>query len=381
MELSDYHGREQTFLKHRILRSYLRQWAIKLGSVARRRPVRLCYVDVFAGPWNSAGGNLEDTSIAIALDALDEAANVWSAQGYQVVVEAFFVERDRRAFERLQQFLTERQGRALAHARRGEFADHAPAIARQLGRDAAFVFVDPTGWKGAAMSAIVPLVRGERRDVLVNVMFDHLNRFKDDPRAFLRDQMQAFFGLGDEELPPGLSEEELFELYRGKLKDRCGLRHAADLIVPHPTQARTKFRLVVGGNQPPVLEVFRDVEHEVVGAEAAEVRDAARSRLREARSGQLSLLAAPPPVDGVYAERHGADLGRLPEVLATHLSSSTWRRFGELWPEVLEALHVRKAEVARCAWSACSSGAIQLRSERQRPRSVKDDDWLRLAEG
>ena len=102
-----------------------------------------------------------------------------------------------------------------------------------LGSDAALIFVDPTGWKGAAMRFIAPLAKDQpRRDVLVNVMFDHINRFKDDPRAFLREQMREFFGLGDAELPEALAEEDLFALYRGKLKEICGLQHAADLAIP-----------------------------------------------------------------------------------------------------------------------------------------------------
>jgi hypothetical protein len=62
--------------------------------------------------------------------------------------------------------------------------------------------VDPKGWKGAAMTYIAPLARRPGRDVMINVMFDHINRFKDTQLTFIRAQMQDFFG---HPLPPQLS--------------------------------------------------------------------------------------------------------------------------------------------------------------------------------
>lgn len=78
---SEYHGREQSFLKHRVLQQYLQRWGKKLGSLSRTRLVRLWYVDCFAGPWRNKSASLEDTSIEIGLRALEEAATTWRAAG------------------------------------------------------------------------------------------------------------------------------------------------------------------------------------------------------------------------------------------------------------------------------------------------------------
>jgi three-Cys-motif partner protein len=86
-------------------------------------------------------------------------------------------------------------GQVATHPLNCEFGEAVPKIQQLVGSDPAFIFVDPTGWKGAAMKFIAPLVDRPRRDVLVNVMFNDVNRFKDDPRAFLRKQMEDFFGL------------------------------------------------------------------------------------------------------------------------------------------------------------------------------------------
>ena len=70
--------------------------------------------------------------------------------------------------------------------------------------------------------------------------------------------MREFFGLGDVALPDALAEEGLFALYRAKLKELCGVRYAADLAIPHPTVARTKFRQgeIVVENAKPVMAVL-----------------------------------------------------------------------------------------------------------------------------
>jgi three-Cys-motif partner protein len=373
----EYKGREQSLIKHRVLAEYLLGWGHKLGSAAQKRPVRLCYIDGFAGPWKSQSATLDDTSIAIGLRALEAAANTWSERGAKIAIEASFVEKDPSAFAELHAFLkVQRGGRVQTRAHNGEFGSFVPDLQRWIGNDAALIFVDPTGWKGAAMHYIEPLVAHQpRRDVLVNVMFDHINRFKDDPRQFLRDQMRDFFGLGNHELPEGLGEEELFTLYRTKLKERCGVTYAADLAIPHPTDDRTKFRLVVGGKNPAVLELFRDIEKKVVGSEAAQIRDDAAARKLEGKTGQLTLGVAP-STDARYESLHRAALDEAPDAIRRVIARGP-TTFGALWPALLEDLHITTGELARVAWELHRAGAIVVTNATPRERTMKDHHELR----
>ena len=309
-----YRGREQSFLKHRVFKEYLQGWANKLFSTARRRrEVRLRYIDGFAGPWENRDKDLADTSIYIGLEALEAAAKTWRERGADVSVEAAFVESNPTAHAELARFLGSRTGCVKTMHYHAEFGVVVPELKSWLGTAPALIFVDPTGWKGAGMQFIRPLVEGEPpRDVLVNVMFNHINRFKDDPRTFVREQMRNFFGLGDRDLPARLDEEELFALYRSKLKDICGVRYAADLAVPDPTASRTRFRLVIGGKNPAVLELFREIERKIIGREAAVVRDDAATRKSEAATRQLTLVAAPPATDRHSDELHDQALRSAP---------------------------------------------------------------------
>lgn len=370
----EYHGREQTWLKHRVLEEYLTAWAHKLGSV---REAHLWYVDVFAGPWESQSPDRRDTSIAIGLDALNEAAITWGRAGHSIKLHAVFVEKNARSFEALRAFTSEAKGRVDAHTFLGPFGEHVDDIDRLVGSDAAFVFVDPTGWDGAALRFIAQLGRAQRRDVLINVMYDHINRFKDDERGFLRSQMREFFGLSEADLPAGLDEEALMGLYRERLRVTSGVPWVADLAVPVPTRDRTKFRLVVAGHHPKVVELFRNVEAKVMGREAAQVRTEARLRNDEART-RMPMLFQPvaPPADEPYAELRAAAEGVARARIAEALARGGPLRFGDLWPAVLCEAHLRLTELRQLVVDMERDGALEVRGRGPRERTVKDEHLL-----
>src|SRR5690606_25761604 len=203
-------------------------------------------------------------------------------------------------FQQLDQFLKSREGAVRTIALRGAFGDRVDDICRHLKEDPAFVFVDPTGFKGAAMRFLPPLMRPRMRDVLVNVMYDHMNRF----RTVLPERMRDFFNLEEDELPASATETELFEIYRRKLGRTCALPYVADLRSPHEQKDRTWFRLVVGGKSPAVLDVFRRVEARVLGREASDVRELVKQRLERERSGQTHLFATGPEIEPWYQQRN-----------------------------------------------------------------------------
>lgn len=370
----EYEGREQTLLKHRVLANYLFQWAMKLGSRARFNPVRLWYVDCFAGPWKSNEEELADTSVSIGLEALEMAADAWESHGHQVTVCAIFVENNPRAFGRLQTFLDGRTGRVETHPLHCEFGNAVPQINQLIGTDPAFLFVDPTGWKGAAMRFIAPLARLPTRDVLINVMFNDINRFKNDRRAFLREQLRDFFGLADTDLPTGLDEDALFELYRRQLRSQCEVRFAADLAIPHPKQDRTWFRLVVGCHHHTAVELFRDVERRVCGREAAGIRVEAQERGAAQSSFGLELDRD----DQSYERLHAAGLEAVPADLRALLTGKSPQRYENLWPEILADRHLTKSDLNALVWRMRSEKTIAISGTTARQRTPKDDQLLSL---
>ncbi len=361
----EYEGREQSYLKHLVLEQYLNAWAQKLGSLSRQRSTRLVYVDCFAGPWESQAQDRSDTSVHVGLEALDRALSTWGAP---LSARAIFVEKDAKAFQRLGAFLNTRSRRIATLALPGEFGDHVERIGQEIGRDAAFLFVDPTGWKGAAMRFIAPLARPQRRDVLINVMFNHVNRFKDDTREFLREQMREFFGLTENDIPPKLTEDELMAFYCEQLRSTCSLPFVANLAVPSPLKNRTWFHLVVGGHNSAVLDLFRTVERRVCGALAAGVRAEAKA----AATGQSSLLFDEHDVS--YDERHRQSLVRVREFFAAGVRNSS-TRFLTVWTDLLQRNHVTRQDVAAIAREFERGGRLVIESKR--PKALDDDDVVR----
>lgn len=375
----EYHGREQTWLKHRVLEEYLVAWSHKLGS---RPDAHLWYVDAFAGPWASQEDDRRDTSVAIGLKALNDAAKTWAGKGRTVTLHAAFIEREPRSFQALRSFVSEVQGAVEVHTYEGAFADHAATVGNLIGSHPAFVFVDPKGWDGVGLRHVAKLGGRPRRDLLVNVMYDHLNRFKDDERAFLRRQMGEFFGLDEGDLPPGLSEEELMALYRKRLRESGGMSWVADLAVPLPTRERTYFRLVVAGHHPRVIELFRDVEAKVIGAEAAQVRSDAKSRAEAARTAQLALLRlAPPAQDHRYLAQNAAAEAAVRTHLPRRLLRDGPMPFEGLWPRILCTFHLTLADLRRVVVEMERERVIEVRGRRPGERTVKEGHVIALPSG
>lgn len=373
---STYRGREQTWLKHRVLFEYVRAWAHKLAS-PERDEVHLWYVDCFAGPWRSQALDREDTSPAIGLAALNEAADTWGREGRRVRSHAIFVEKDSRSFHELAEFVAAGAGSVDARVLHGEFGGVVDAIDREIGDAPAFILIDPTGWKGVGLRFVAQLARRPRRDVLVNVMYDHVQRFKDDPRDFLRVQMAEFFGLPVGALPQGLSERELMGLYRERLRELSGLQFVADLAVPVPYKDRTYFRLVLGAGHPKAVELFRDVERRVIGQEAAPVRAKARDAIEGAKTRQGSLFGrVAPPVDPEYADQRSDDERELREKLPGLLVRRGATPFGRLWPELLCDHHLTLTDLKRLARELADAGMIEIHGMRPNERTIKDDHQL-----
>jgi hypothetical protein len=92
--LSDYNGREQSYVKHVFLENYLNRLVHKTASSY----THIVYVDGFAGPWQSASELFEDTSFGIALNVLSSAKASWKKHGREVKMSAFLVERSAKAY-------------------------------------------------------------------------------------------------------------------------------------------------------------------------------------------------------------------------------------------------------------------------------------------
>lgn len=298
-----YEGREQTLVKHVILRQYLSAWAHKVASFCDT----LTYVDCFSGPWNAVSDDLSDASFSIALDELRKARETHANAGRKIRIRCLFIEKTEAAYGRLKAFADSVKD-AEIETIRGEFEDHIGdviAFIKAGGRQSfPFVFIDPTGWTGFAMDTIEPLLQLKPVEVLINFMTSHIRRFIESPQEETRESFIRMFGsAGYVERVQGTSmtdkEDALIGEYFQNLKGRGKFEHVAAAMILDPEISRTAFHLIYATRNIVGLQVFKAAEKSAMNT-MLEAQEAAALRKRQTDKIQGDLFG---PID-VIAPKH-----------------------------------------------------------------------------
>jgi three-Cys-motif partner protein len=300
----EYEGREQALVKHTLLESYLERL---FHIVGLQRPVELCYVDCFAGPWGSESEDLSGTSIAISLSVLSSCKGQLAAKGIFTKVRALYVERNAAAFARLQSYLDKRAPPDVeAKALQGDFRSLRDEILNWVGKDGfAFFFVDPKGWSDVGIDVLRPLLQRPRSEFLINFMYDFVNRTMS--MADWRTEMRELLGeeVNVEGLSPVQRETKILAAYQANLKkqlpatnSRFPARSARVRVLdPTKTQSeRPKYHLVYLTSHAKGIDVFMTTSSEVDIVQRS-VRTSMRTAVREAESGMVDMFAEHEPFD------------------------------------------------------------------------------------
>ena len=216
-----------TEAKHAILLAYLRAWfpILSLGGFTR-----VIYVDGFAGPGRYSAG--QDGSPILALKAL-------SSQKIKLKssFEFHFIERDAAVSAALTASIDalRRAGEIPSQATiqihsRMTFEDaYDQIIGPRLHTNAGipvFALIDPFGWTGIPMRIVSELLHRPSTEVLINFMFEEINRFlshPDQPTNF-----DVLFGSANWRealrLSGALRRKHLHDLYQQQLRTVAGGR-------------------------------------------------------------------------------------------------------------------------------------------------------------
>lgn len=286
--VEDYRNREQTYLKHFILERYLERVAFVIGN---SHP-EFVYVDGFSGPWESQDEKFEDTSFIIAIKKLRYVRDsLVDRVGKEPMIRCLFIERDETAFEALED-ATRNVKDLEIKALRGKFEELVPDILRFVGRSFSLVFIDPTGWTGFGMRAIEPILRHDPGEVLINFMYDPINRFLTHRSREVETSIDQLFGDAgwrDALRSSGDREDSIVDTYRERLRSAGRFRHATSTRILKPISDRSYFHLVYGTRHIRGLLEFRKVE-EKFADEQERVRSEAKQRHRVKHTGQPELL-------------------------------------------------------------------------------------------
>lgn len=284
-----YEDREQTLVKHVVLRSYLQRFAHIIGS----RWSSITYVDCFSGPWNVRSTKFEDSSFSIALEQLREARDTLSQRNKDLRIRCFFLEKDREACDQLEQFVAEFDDvdvRVKCAAFENSI-DDIVSFVREDPKTFPFVFVDPTGWTGIEIGVLRPLLRLKPGEILINFMTKFIRRFVESPDEKSGLDSRRLFGSDDvltrvRALSHPLDREDcLVEAYCERIREEGGFQYVATAVILEPQMASTHFHLIYATRHWKGLEVFKKAEKE-----AMLTQERARVRLQFSRGNSAGQL-------------------------------------------------------------------------------------------
>ena len=287
----DYKGKEQSFIKHRLLKTYLERLFMIIGQYENR----IRYVDCFAGPWKAESDNLKDTSIAISLDIMKGCHESLKKYDRNVQFKALFIEKNRESYKMLNSFLDkESTNEVCAESLHGDFYSLRSDILRWCGNDDfTFFFIDPTGWKVVEIDTLHPLLQRRRSEYLINFMFYSIVRVHN--QAIFEEHMIKIFGEvpNTTGLSPEAREKHLLDLYRNQLKKvqpiSAGRKpRSAYVKILDPYKDQTKYDLIYLTRHPLGIKVFMEAS-EKLDIVQKKVRSKVKQDHRIGKSGQLEL--------------------------------------------------------------------------------------------
>jgi three-Cys-motif partner protein len=287
-----YSGREQTKAKHFILRSYLQALAFKVLTFSD-----ITYVDGFSGPWETKTENFSDSSFMIAISVLRDAQKrILERTGNRRRIRCFFSENDTEAFAQLRQAVArfhkpEEEFEIKTYY--GKFEDAVSEIEAFIGASFPLIFIDPTGWTGYSFSKIKPLFARRKCEVLINFMYEFVNRFAHSSDEGVVDSLNPILGgpgwrdrLGPN-LPRGRAVEELF---RDTLKTAGHFDFVISTKIDKATADRPYFSITYGTKSRAGLIAFRETEYAALRAHAKSLANA-KEKKREEQTRQVDLFA------------------------------------------------------------------------------------------
>jgi three-Cys-motif partner protein len=352
----NYVGREQSYVKHVFLEGYLERLVHKVASAYSH----IVYIDGFAGPWQSANEDFQDTSFGIALNALRRSKLSWRERQRNVRMSAFLVERDPTAYRQLAG-ITPRYPEIAIRTYEADFMAVIGTILNDIPVDAfAFFLIDPKGWR-LPLRDLEPLLRRSHSEVIFNFMFDFINRAASIKDPVIVTGLQELIPYGqwrtqlDElEALPGSSADKrrgiLVNAFGNSLARLGNYRYVAETTVLRPLADRPLYCLFYATRHPRGIEVFRDCQIAAL-IEQSSTRAVTRLAHASTGTGQGELFES-------LHEMAPNELSRFLEGNRNEAEESLLQlapdppnfiRYEDLWPQVLARHIVKRSEVNRIA--------------------------------
>ncbi|WP_343528588.1 three-Cys-motif partner protein TcmP [Sphingomonas sp.] len=381
-DLANYAGREQAYVKHHFLADYVERLVFKVASAYKD----VVYIDGFSGPWKDQGQSFEDTSFGIALEALQKAKVEWKRiRGVDVTMTALLVEKDSVAFRRLEEVRALYPGINI-RTFNGEFVPQVENLIRAIPpRAFTFVLMDPKGWK-IDMNAVAPLIRRDNTEVVLNFMFDFINRFASMEQPAIQagldallpgtDWRQRIMACKSDSTEQGAESRKdvLTTAIVDVIRRLGGYQYVMETPVLYPTKDRTFYSLIYATRSKVGVEVFRECQHDALKAQDL-VRDQLKSD-RRAAATMMNDMFAGVPTGNEFATRWMAEQESAARKMVADVvpQSPEAVRYGDIWPQVLAHHGIRRRRLGRLMAEMRDLGQINFLDWGPR-KQVPDDDY------
>lgn len=251
-----------------------------------------------------------------------------------------------------------------------------------IGPSFPLIFIDPTGWTGYPFDKIKQLFERPKCEVLINFMYDHINRFafsQDDDIVSSFDPILGGPGWQkrlDPSLPPGLALEKLF---RETVQSMGKFKHVVSTKIDKSTADRPYFFITYGTKDRAGLIAFRDVEanalreHEKSRGHAKERKKADKSKTDDLFPG-YQADAHEDSFEKLADDQRAAAQARLITILKNVGPSS----FEKLVEWLLEPNMVRETTVKDICVALAKSGLIDDTWSPADKRKPQNNSTIRL---
>ncbi len=240
----------------------------------------------------------------------------------------------------------------------------------------ALTFIDPTGWTGYEFDKVKSIFEHAPGEVLLNFMFDFVNRFTASSDAKILASFDGILGPGwQQRFDQSLRREEaLMKLFREQFGRAGAFSHV--LCTPiEKISDRTHFYIVYGTRSAEGLAVYRDVEHAALRDHDMR-RAFAREAIREHKTGQSDMF-------GLEGAASFAEMSADAQFASIKLQAKYWLReqlpkcpkpFSEIWPPMLDRFMVRKTDAKDICVDLGKAGEIKETWRQNGSRRRKPDD-------
>jgi three-Cys-motif partner protein len=324
-------------------------------------------VDGFSGPWETKTEDFRDSSFMIAIAVLQDAQNrILERTGTRRRIRCFFSESNAEAFAQLQlavaPFHRPEEGFEI-ETYGGKFEDAVIEIQAFIGSSFPLIFIDPTGWTGYPLSKIKPLFLRAKCEVLINFMYEFINRFaySDDPEIVASiDPILGGPGWGGR-LDPNLRRGPAVEkLFRDTLKAEGNFDFVVSTKIDKATAERPHFFIAYGTKSLDGLKTFRQIEYDAL-REHEKNRAYVKEKQREERSNMADLFSGhqaavqEATIDDVVDEQKASASADLMAILA--LDGPL--RFSGVVARLLQTYILRETNVKDICVDLAKAGAIE----------------------